>query len=49
MFNFSVNYDAIDISDILNIYKCLMLKNNIKWFSALLNKCLLLYWVLLGI
>ena len=35
------DYDAVDRSDILNIYKYLMSKNNIEYYSALLNKCLL--------
>ena len=30
VYNFSVDYDAIDKSDILNIHKYLMVKNNIK-------------------
>ena len=30
IFNFSVNYNAIDKSDILNIHKYLMVKSNIK-------------------
>ena len=30
VFDFSVDYDAIDISDILNTHKHLMVKNNIK-------------------
>ena len=30
VFNFSVDYNAIDKSDILNIHKYLMVKNNIK-------------------
>ena len=46
MSEFSVNYDALDKSDILNIYKYLMVKNNIKQCSGLLNKCFLFYWVL---
>ena len=29
-YDFSVDYNAINKSDILNIYKCLMVKNNIK-------------------
>ena len=29
-YDFSVDYDAIDKSDISNIYKYLMVKNNIK-------------------
>ena len=30
MYNFSVDYNSIDKSDILNIRKYLMIKNNIK-------------------
>ena len=30
VYNFSVDYNSIDISDILNIHKYLMAKNNIK-------------------
>ena len=30
VYNFSVNYHSIDKSDILNIHKYLMTKNNIK-------------------
>ena len=30
VFNFSVDYNAIDKSDILNIHKYLMVKNNIQ-------------------
>ena len=37
----SVNYNSIDKSEILNIHKYLMNKNNIKRCLALLNKCLL--------
>ena len=40
---FSVDYNSIDKSDILNIHKYLMTKDNIKQCSALLNKCLLYY------
>ena len=43
VYNFSVDYKSIDKSDILNIYKYLMTKNNIKKCSALLSKCLLYY------
>ena len=44
VYDFSVN--SIDKSDILNILKYLMTKNNIKECSAILNKCLLYYYVL---
>ena len=40
MCSFSVNYNSIDESDILNIHKCFMTKNNIKYclvFIALLS------------
>ena len=34
VYDFSVDYNSIDKSDILNIHKYLMTKNNIKWCSA---------------
>ena len=40
---FSVDYNIIDKSDILNIYKYLMINNNLKWCWSLFNKCLLDY------
>ena len=40
-YNFSVDYDAINKSDILIIYKYLMVKNNIKQCWSLIKKCLL--------
>ena len=43
VYDFSVNYNCVDKSDILNIHKYLMTKHNIKLWSALLNKCLLSY------
>ena len=43
VYDFSVDYNSIDKSDILKIWKHLMTKNNIKYFSALSNKCLLRY------
>ena len=43
MYNVSVDCDAIDKSDILNIHKYLMVKNNINKCSDLLNQCLLHY------
>ena len=43
MYHFSVGYNSIDKSNILNIHKYLMTKNNIKQCSALLNRCLLYY------
>ena len=45
VYDFSVNYSSIDKSDILNIHKYLMTKNNIKWCLTLLNKCSLYYLV----
>ena len=41
--DFSVNYNSYDKSDMLNIYKYLMNKNNMKQCLALLNKSLLYY------
>ena len=43
VYDFSVDYNSIDNTDILNIHKFLMNKNNIKQCLALLNKCLLFY------
>ena len=37
MYDFSVDYNSIDKSDILNIHKFLMTKNNIKKCSACLQ------------
>ena len=48
VYDFSIDYNSIDKSDILNIHQYLMSKNNIKWFLALLNKFLLYYWVLVN-
>ena len=45
MYYFSFSYNSIDKSDILEIHKYLMIKNNIKSFQALLNKCLFYYWI----
>ena len=42
VYDFSVDYHAIDKFDRLNIHK-LMVKNNKKQFLGLLNKCLLHY------
>ena len=39
VYDFSVDYNSVDKSDILNIHKNLMTKNNIKLFSY----CLLYY------
>ena len=46
--DFSVDYNSIDKSYILNIHKYLMNKNNTKC-SALLNKCLLYYYILVNL
>ena len=43
VYDFSVDYNSIDNTDILNIHKYLMNKNNMKQCLALLNKCLLFY------
>ena len=43
VYDFSVDYNFIDKSDILSIHKYLITKNNIKYCSALSNKCLLYY------
>ena len=43
VYDFSVDYNAIDKFGMLNIPKYLMTKNNIKKCSALLSKCLLYY------
>ena len=45
VYDFSVDYNSVDKSDILNIHKNLMSKNNIKLFSY----CLLYYWVLVAL
>ena len=42
VYDFSLDYNSIDYSDILNIHKYLMIKNNIRIIcSAFLKKCLL--------
>ena len=46
MYDFSVDYDAINKSHILNIHWNLMVTNNIKQSSGLWNKLLLDYYVL---
>ena len=46
VYDFSVDYNSIVKIDILSIHKHLMIKDNIKQSSALLNKCLFYYWVL---
>ena len=45
MYDFSVDYNSIDKSEILNINRYLMTKNNIKQCSTFLNKYLLYYWI----
>ena len=49
VYDFSVNHNFIDRSEILNIHKYLMIKNSLKWCWALLNKYLLYYWVLVAL
>ena len=46
VYDVSVNYNAIDKSGILNILKYVIIKNNIKQCSNLLNMLSLRYWVL---
>ena len=41
VYDFSVDYSPVDRSDILNIHKYLIVKNNVKSCSSLLYKCLL--------
>ena len=43
VYDFSVDYSSIDKSDIWNIHRYLMTKNNIKECSSLLNKCFIYY------
>ena len=40
-FDFSIDYDAIEVDDMLDIHKYLIEKNNIKLCLDLLRKCLL--------
>ena len=49
VYDFSLDYDAIDKFDILHFHKYLMVMNNIKQCSGLLNKCLLHYCVLVNL
>ena len=49
VYDFSVDYDANDKSDILNIHMYLMVNNSIKLCSGLLNKCLMHYLVLVAL
>lgn len=46
VYDFSVVYRVIDWLDILNIYKYLMVKKNIKKIFRFFKKCLLCHWVL---
>ena len=43
IYEFSVDHGAFDKFDILNIDKCLMVKNNMKQYLDFLRKCLLGY------
>ena len=43
VYDFSVNYDRIDVDDILDIHKHLMKKHDIKYCLDLLKKCFLYY------
>ena len=45
----SVDYNSIDKSDILNIYKYFVNKNNIKKCLVLFKKVLLFSWVLVAL
>ena len=45
MYDFSFDYNSIGKSDMLNIYKYLVTKNNTKKCSA----CLFYYWVLVNL
>ena len=49
VYNFPVDCSSIDKSDILNNHKYLMTNNNIKLCTALSNKCLLYYCVLVNL
>ena len=43
VYDFSVDYNSLDNSEILSVHEYLMIKNNIKQCSALLKKCFLYY------
>ena len=43
MYDFPVDYNSVDTSDILNIHKHLMTNNNMKQCLTLLNNCLMYY------
>ena len=45
VYSFLVDYNSVDKSDMLNIHKYLMTKNNIKYSSV----CLLYYWALVAL
>ena len=49
VYNSSVDYGAIDKSDILKIHRFLMVKHYITWCSGLFNKCSSRYWVLVDL
>ena len=46
VYNFSVDYNSIAVSDIVDLHKYLMQKHNIKWCSNLLNQVFLRCYVL---
>ena len=48
-YDFSVDYNSINKSNMLNNHEYFITKNNIKKHSVLLNKCLLYYWVLVAL
>ena len=43
VYDFSVDFNSINKSEILNLQRYLMTKNNIKQCSVLLKKCLMYY------
>ena len=49
IYDFSVDYNSIDVDYTLDIHINWMVKNNIKKYSGLLNKYLLLCWVLVDL
>ena len=42
VYDFSLNYNSIDVDDILNIHKYEMIKNKIKCLDVLKN----VYWII---
>lgn len=44
VYNFSINYETIDTSDILGIYKCLIKTQYCKCLDSLSKRILLWYW-----